>query len=194
MRLALGEVDDGSRVDRGDLHRRVEFRGRGPADDDRDAEPAAFEFLANMDHLVERRGDQPAQADALCAPCHGFIDDALRFDHYAQVADLVAVAGHHHRDDVLADVVHVALDGGQNDAALAGAALALLGNDVLDLLKGALGRTCGLQQLRQEQRSLFKVLADFIQCGISTSLTITMESLSFNSSLVRFAPSFFKPA
>ena len=72
----------------------------------------------------------------------------------AQVDHLKAVVFQNDLDDVLADVVHVALDGGQHDAALAGAALALLGNDVLDLLKSALGSTCGLQQLRQEQRAL----------------------------------------
>ena len=151
----VGRVDDGARVDRGDLHRRVEVRGGGTADDDRDAEPAAFEFLANVDHLVERRGDQPAQADALCTPCHGFIDDALRFDHYAQVADLVAVAGHHHRDDVLADVVHVALDRG--DEHLAGRVGALSGA-LLDVGRqgryGALHHAGRLDHLRQEHSAL----------------------------------------
>ena len=63
-------------------------------------------------HFVERRGDQAAQADRVGAPCGRFVDDALRLDHDAQVADLVAVAGHDHRDDVFADVVDVALDRG----------------------------------------------------------------------------------
>ena len=59
--------------------------------------------------------------------------------------------------------MHIALDGGQHDAALAGAALALLGNDVLDLLKSALGSTCSLQQLRQEQRALLVLGAHDVQ-------------------------------
>ncbi len=37
----------------------------------------------------------------------------------AEVADLVAVVGEDDVDQVLADVVHVALDGGEHDAALA---------------------------------------------------------------------------
>ena len=81
----------------------------------------------------------------------------------AQVDHLKAVVFQNDLDDVLADVVHVALDGGQHDAALAGAALALLGNDVLDLLKSALGSTRGLQQLRQEQRALLVLGAHDVQ-------------------------------
>ena len=105
-------VDHRTRVDRGDLDGRVEVRGRRAADDDRDAQRAAFEFLADVGHLVERRRDQTAQADALRAPRHRLVNDAFRFDHHAQVPDFIAVAGHHDRHDVLADVVHVAFHGG----------------------------------------------------------------------------------
>ena len=38
-------------------------------------------------------------------------------DHDAEVDDLVVVAGEDHADDVLADVVDVALDGGHQDLA-----------------------------------------------------------------------------
>ena len=38
--------------------------------------------------------------------------------HHAEIDDLVAVAAEHDADDVLADVVHVALDGRQHDLAL----------------------------------------------------------------------------
>ena len=46
------------------------------------------------------------------------LEDLLAGDHDAQVDDLVVVAGEHHADDVLADVVHVALDRGEQDLAL----------------------------------------------------------------------------
>ena len=42
--------------------------------------------------------------------------------HHAEVDDLVVVAAEHHAHDVLADVVDVALDGGDEDAPLAPAA------------------------------------------------------------------------
>ena len=67
----------------------------------------------------------------------------------AQVDDLKAIILQDDPDDVLADVVDIALDSGNDDASLAGAALALLGNGGLDLLKGSLRGGGRLQQLRQ---------------------------------------------
>ena len=67
----------------------------------------------------------------------------------AKIQYLKTVVFQNDPDDVLADVVYIALDGGKDDASLAGAALALLGNGSLDLLKGALGGAGRLQQLRQ---------------------------------------------
>ena len=67
----------------------------------------------------------------------------------AKIQNLKAVVFQNDPDDVLADVVDIALDGGNDDASLAGAALALLGNGGLDLLKSPLRGGGRLQQLRQ---------------------------------------------
>ena len=40
------------------------------------------------------------------------IENLLRRRHHAQIDHLIAVALQDHADDVLADIVHVALDGG----------------------------------------------------------------------------------
>ena len=48
----------------------------------------------------------------------GGVQDRLRRSHDAQIDHLVAVAPQHNADDVLADVVHVALDRGHHDPAL----------------------------------------------------------------------------
>ena len=45
------------------------------------------------------------------------VEDLVARHHHAEVDDLVAVAAEHHADDVLADVVDVALDGGHHDLA-----------------------------------------------------------------------------
>jgi hypothetical protein len=45
-------------------------------------------------------------------------ENLLARDHHAHVDDVVVVAGEHDADDVLADVVDVALDGRQDDLAL----------------------------------------------------------------------------
>jgi hypothetical protein len=70
--------------------------------------------------------DQAGQADGLRAVFPGRVQDLVGRDHDAQVDDLVAVAAEHHADDVLADVVHVALDRGDDDRPLEVAAGALL--------------------------------------------------------------------
>jgi hypothetical protein len=69
-------------------------------------------------HLVERGRDQPAQADDVHPALEGLVEDAIARDHHAEVDHLVVVAAEHHADDVLADVVDVALDRGQQHPAL----------------------------------------------------------------------------
>ena len=83
----------------------------------------------------------------------------------AKVQHLEAVVFQNDPDDVLADVMYITLDGGKDDASLAGAALALLGNGGLDLLKGALGGAGSLQQLRQEQGAFFVLGTHDVQSG-----------------------------
>ena len=152
-------MDDRCRRAGGDLHGRVEVGGGGSADDEGDVQRAAFGLLDHVDHFVERRGDQAAQADRVGAPCGRFVDDALRLDHDAQVADLVAVAGHDHRDDVFADVVDVALDRGHDHLARrlsAGGILFDIGGEHPD---GAFHHARRLDDLRQEHLALAEEFA-----------------------------------
>jgi hypothetical protein len=48
-------------------------------------------------------------------------EDLLARHHHAQVDDVEIVALEHHADDVLADVMHIALDGGHHDQSVAAA-------------------------------------------------------------------------
>ena len=162
----VGRVHHHARVDRGDLHRRVQVGGRRPADDDRDAQGAAFQLLADMRHLVERRGDQPAQTDAVGAPRHRLVDDALRLDHHPQILYFVTVAGHHDRHDVLADVVHVAFHGGDQHLARA---VRHPGRPLLNVGRkrrhGALHHAGGFHHLRQEHLAFAEERADMLHGG-----------------------------
>ena len=47
----------------------------------------------------------------------GSLENLLGRHHHAEIDDLVIIAGENHTDDVLADVVHVALDGCHQDLA-----------------------------------------------------------------------------
>src|ERR1051325_298786 len=62
-----------------------------------------------MHHLVERWGNKATQSHdvdllSLCS-----LDDLLGWDHYTKVDDLVIVTCQHNTNDVLADIVYVAL-------------------------------------------------------------------------------------
>ena len=111
-------VDDRLAVVRRDLHRRVRAAGRGAADEQRQLEALSLHLARDVRHLVERRRDEARQADEVRLLRLGALEDLLARHHDAQVDDLVVVAGEHDADDVLADVVHVALDRGEHDLAL----------------------------------------------------------------------------
>ena len=57
------DVDDRLRVRGRDPHRRVLARRRGAADQQRQVDPAPLHLARDVDHLVERRRDQPGQPD-----------------------------------------------------------------------------------------------------------------------------------
>ena len=102
-------------VRRGDPDRRVApARGR-PADEERQRHPATRHLLRREDHLVERRRDEAAQADQVGALVRRGPQHLVAGHHHAEVDHLVVVAAQHDADDVLADVVHVALHRGHHD-------------------------------------------------------------------------------
>ena len=105
-------MDHGLRVVGLDLHRGVQLGGGRAADQQRDGEALALHLLGHVDHLVQRGGDEAGQADDVDLDLPRLGEDLLGRDHDAHVDHVVVVALEHHADDVLADVVHVALDGG----------------------------------------------------------------------------------
>ena len=112
----------------------------------------------------------------------------------AKVDDLEAVVLEDDADDVLADVVDIALDGSEDDAALAGPGPAPLGDGSLDLFKGGLCGAGGLQQLGQEEPALLVLFTHdvqrrdeglvhqcqglvFVQQGVGAGGGLTLEAL-----------------
>jgi hypothetical protein len=81
-------------------------------------EALALHLAGDVDHLVERGRDEAGEADDVDLVSRACCEDLLGRDHDAEVDDLVVVAAQDDADDVLADVVDVALDGGHEDAAL----------------------------------------------------------------------------
>ena len=98
----------------------------------------------------------------------GGVEDLFRRHHHAEVDDLVVVAAEDDADDVLADVVDVALHRREHRlAARAGAtAGGLLGLHVrLEIGDGALHRARALHHLREEHLPLAEQVADDLHAG-----------------------------
>jgi hypothetical protein len=113
-------VDDGVldvAVLRPQLDGRVHARRRRAADEQRQVHARLAHLLGDKHHLVQRRRDEARQAHHVHAVLLGGGDDLVARHHDANVDDLVVVAAQHDAHDVLADVVHVAFDGRQQDLA-----------------------------------------------------------------------------
>ena len=116
-----------ARVRRLDLHGGVGAAGGGSTDQQRHGKAAPLHLLGHEHHLVQRGRDQAGKADDVDFLLLRFVQDAVGGDHDAEVDHLVVVAAQDDADDVLADVVDVALDGGHQDTAGRCAGLAGLG-------------------------------------------------------------------
>jgi hypothetical protein len=111
-------------------------------------------------HLVERRCDQAREADDVRPFLLRGVEDLLGGCHYAEIDHLVVVAAENDPDDVLADVVNVALDRGEDDLSLRPAALLLILHEGLQVGDRPLHRTRALDDLRQEHAARSEQVAD----------------------------------
>ena len=115
----VGDIDRlPAPVVRMDLHRRVHAAGGGAADQQRQVEALPLHLGGDVAHLVERRRDQAGEPDDVGVLLLRRLQDLRRRHHHAEIDHLVIVALEHDADDVLADVVHVALDRGHDDLAV----------------------------------------------------------------------------
>ena len=146
--------------------------GGGAADQQRHLQPLALHLAGEKAHLVERRRDQAGQADDVGVLGLGSLDDLRRRHHDAEIDHLEIVTLQHDADDVLADVVDVALDGGEHDLAGVLAAVALdAGFEIIRLLlfherhqpgHRLLHHAGGFHHLRQEHLAVAEQVADDI--------------------------------
>ena len=97
----------------------MHLRSGGAADQQRQSEAGALHFRSDRDHFIEAGGDQAAEADHVGLVLVGGVEDVLPGHHHPEVDHFEAVALQDDSDDVLADIVDVALDGRHHDPALA---------------------------------------------------------------------------
>mmetsp|Transcript_12667 Transcript_12667/g.22986 ORF Transcript_12667/g.22986 Transcript_12667/m.22986 type:complete len:226 (-) Transcript_12667:2230-2907(-) len=142
----------------------VHARGSRAADEEGLLEASLLHFLGNVDHLVEGRGDQAAESDDVRFALLGSIEDLVQRTHDSDVHDLEVVAREDNAHDVLSNVVHVALDGGQQDGSGASACvsrgLLLFLHEGDEVRYSLLHHTRRLDDLGQEHLSSSEQIAD----------------------------------
>ena len=159
----VAHVEHGTVIARSDFHGGMRGRGSGATDDNRDALACFLHGFSNGAHFFERRRNETGKAQDICFVLNGRLDDHVFGNHHAEVHHVVAVTGHDHGHDVLADVVHVALDGRDDDLAAACGVCVLAGFDVrLQDFYGLLHGTCGFHDLREEHLAFTEEAADFV--------------------------------
>ena len=158
----VADVHDRAVVGRVDAQAGVQSAGRGATDEQRHRETGALHLGGDAHHLVERRGDEAGQADDVDVALASRLENRLGGHHHAEVDDLVVGAAEHHADDVLSDVVHVALHGGeQHGAGLRSGAVFTLGFDERCEIGHRLLHHAGrLHDLREEHPARAEQVAD----------------------------------
>src|SRR5215213_3438017 len=133
------------------LDGRVRLGGGRPTDQERHVEALALHLLRVVDHLVQGRRNQAGEPDDIDAFLPGHFQYPGRWHHDAQVYDFEVVALQHDPDDVLADVVYVALDGRHHHRAVGPAdPVFLLLDKRYEVGDGLLHHAGALYHLRQK--------------------------------------------
>ncbi len=122
-----------------------------------------MQFVDDERHLLGGGNQQRGETDGGGIDFDGFGDDRLGRDLLAKVDDGVAVVGKDGLDQVLADVMHIAIDGGNDDRAL-GHTFHFF-EVVLQMGDGLLHHFGGLEHEGQDQFARAEFVADFLHGG-----------------------------
>lgn len=129
--------------------------------------PACCISRSHFGHFGQRGGDESAKSYEVGFKPLRLADYALALDHHSEVGYIEAVASHHYRHYVFADVVDVAADGGYDHARIAASGIAgrrsLLSLDGRsEQLHGLLHQPGALDYLRQEHASFAEQVSDAV--------------------------------
>ena len=186
----VGHVDHRAIVMRCNFHGGVHTAGGGAANQQRnlfDAEVLVLlHLIGHVLHLFQAGGNQAAQADDVGAFHLGLGQNFVAGHHHAHVHHVKVVALQDHRDDILADVVHVALDRGHHDLALAPDILAcglvafFFGFDVGQQVRHGLLHHAGrFDHLRQKHLALAEQIAHHIHAGHQRAFNHVQRAAAF---------------
>ena len=144
----------------------MQRRCSGPTNHDRNLQTGALHFHGHMHHFVQGRSDQTTQTNDIHFFFNGFLNNGFRRYHYSQINDFIVVASHHHRHDILSNVVDITLYRSQQNLTCFLSTFFATGfYKRLQDGNGFLHGTGGLHHLRQEHLTGTKQLAYLIHTG-----------------------------
>mmetsp|Transcript_8675 Transcript_8675/g.31979 ORF Transcript_8675/g.31979 Transcript_8675/m.31979 type:complete len:223 (-) Transcript_8675:2499-3167(-) len=113
-------MNNRARVLRLDLYRCVHAACRSTTQKDRDFQASLLHLLRDGYHLIQRRCDQPTQANNICLMLNTGLDDIFTGLHDAAIDDLEVVASQDNRNNILSDIVYISLHGRDYENACVG--------------------------------------------------------------------------
>ena len=145
-----------------DFHRRVGFRGGCPANQQWNGKALALHLFCHVDHFVKRRRNQPGKTNQIRIHFARGPEDFIRRDHHAKIDNFVVITLQHHANDVFADVVYVALHGGDDHFTVTGALLFAGFDKGFQIRHRLLHDAGGFHHLRQEHFPFTEQVADHV--------------------------------
>ncbi|MBV6467367.1 MAG: hypothetical protein PGMFKBFP_02721 [Anaerolineales bacterium] len=136
---------------------------RRATNEDGDVVSTPMEFVDDKRHLLGGGHEQRGQANCGGVRFDGFGDDRLRRDLLAEVDHVIAVVGENRLDEVLADVMHVAVDRCNHNLALADTFFLL--QIIFQMRHGLLHHFGGLKHEGQNQFARAEFVADLFHGG-----------------------------
>ena len=125
--------------------------------------PASLQIAGRDHHLLRALHQQPGEADGIRLVLAVRLDQLIRRHLDAQIDHVVAVVAENDLDQVLADIVDVALHGGEHDLA-ARRGVGLL-HELFEMVDGGLHRFGRLQHFGDDQLVVVEQPADFGHAG-----------------------------
>ena len=156
-------VNDRAFVLRVDFHGRVRRRSRGSADEQGLFVPQPLHLLRHVHHFIQRWRDESGQSDEIGAFARGRLQNLLAGGHHAQIHHLEVVTLQNHADDVLADIVDVALHRRHDHLTVGAACAGLFPFDIRDQHRhGFFHDSRRFDDLRQEHLPGAEQIADHV--------------------------------
>ena len=157
------------RIEGRELHGRVNGGSSGSTDKQRYCHSAGGHLAADLLHPVKGRSDQSADADDVGTYLDGLVQQCLARYHHAEIRHIEPAAGQDDGGYVLAYVVDVALDGGDEELGLVTDSFTAL-HIRLEHGHRFAHYPGGLYDLREEHPSVSEKLADALHSGHQRTL------------------------